>query len=98
MHAHLTTHLIDVIDRNGMKVMDFLKSFQEKADELRDDLINAMGDFSEVNPDAPAQVYTAALGETFVQFALSHSGPEKTLYLIDHMREAVNNLAVKTAH
>ena len=78
--------------------MDSFKSFREKADQLRDDLIETMGDFSEINPNAPAQVYTVALGETFVQFALSHSGLEMTLHLIDLMRETINSLPEKTVH
>jgi len=30
-----------------------------------------------------------ALGETFVQFSLSHSGLKKTWHMIDHLREVL---------
>jgi hypothetical protein len=64
------------------------QELQGKAQELNDRLIDVMIAFGEENPEIPAQVLMAGLGQLLVHFSLSQTGEAHTLRLIDELRTA----------
>ena len=72
-------------------------AWQKKAEELRGLMIDVMEKFSRSNPDVPAQIVMAALGELLIQFSVSQAGPENTMRLLDHLKEAVEKFGGKIA-
>lgn len=73
------------------------QEWQEKAGELRVQMIDAMEAFSRDNPGIPAQIVMAALGELLIQFSVSQTGPAHTMRLLEHLREAVVKFSGKIA-
>lgn len=64
--------------------------WQMKAGELREKMIAVMEEYSRTNPNIPAQVVMAALGELLIQFSVSQAGKANTMRLLSHLGEAVN--------
>lgn len=64
------------------------QELQGKAQELNERLLDVMIAFGEENPEIPAQVLMAGLGQLLVHFSLSQTGEAHTLRLIDELRAA----------
>lgn len=64
------------------------QELQGKAQELNDRLLDVMIEFGQENPEIPAQVLMAGLGQLLVHFSLSQTGEAHTLRLIDELRTA----------
>ena len=77
--------------------MSQAQEWQEKARELRIQMIDAMEAFSSDNPDIPAQIVMAALGELLIQFSVAQTGQANTMHLLEHLREAVVRFGGKIA-
>jgi hypothetical protein len=77
--------------------MSQAKEWQENAGELRGQMIDVIEAFSRDNPNVPAQIVMAALGELLIQFSVSQTGPANTMHLLEHLRDAVVTFGGKIA-
>ncbi len=64
-------------------------ALRDKANELRNQMIDVMERFGNENPGIPAQVLMAGLGELLIQFSVGHVGPGMTAKFLDDLKEAV---------
>lgn len=62
---------------------------RDKVSKLRSELIDVMERFGMENPEIPAQVLMAGLGELLIQFSVGQVGPGMTSNFLDDLKEAV---------
>jgi len=67
---------------------------QAKVSELRKGLFEAIDEFILRNPQIPAQIIMAGLGELFVQFSVGQVGPQITDQLLDQLKAAVRQYSL----
>lgn len=60
-----------------------------KTEQLNERLIEVMIKFGEENPQIPAQILMAGLGQLLIQFSISQAGEAHTLLLIEELKGAV---------
>lgn len=69
---------------------------RDKAHELRHDVGLAIERFAVANPDLPAQVLMAAVGEALLLLSVSQVGPKMTSEFLQHLDELVTTAGPKS--
>ncbi|WP_325918554.1 hypothetical protein [Pseudomonas frederiksbergensis] len=67
-------------------------AMRDKATKLQNQMVDVMERFANENPDIPAQILMAGLGQLVVQFSVSQVGPDMTIRFLDDLREAVRRI------
>lgn len=68
---------------------------RDKAHELRHDVGLVIERFAVANPDLPAQVLMAGVGEALLLLAVSQVGPRMTSEFLQHLNELVGSAGPK---
>ncbi|MBC3832423.1 hypothetical protein H8K33_13030 [Undibacterium amnicola] len=72
--------------------MHSVKDLKAASNDIKLICLDAVTKFAHQNPNVPAQAVMIGVGELLIQFSVSHTGCEKTIHLLNSLRDAVVHL------